>query len=365
MSASDCDVMIVGGGPAGLSTWLHLHALAPELAARTVLIEKAAYPRDKPCAGAVTPLGALLLEGLGVSIDVPCVPVYTIEYRLGERAVRSRQPNSLRVVRRAEFDHALAQAAVQRGLTLQEGEAFETFSRDGDHVRIQTSRGEYRARMLVGADGISSRVRRAMGLGSDVPMARALRVVTPVDASEREFTSHTAVFDFTPVLAGVQGYIWHFPCVENGSAAMDRGIYDSGMYADHRRVDLKAIFNRELQSRNATAGAESWSGHPGRRFAAAGVFSQPNVLLAGEAAGIDPALGEGISPSLDYGDLVANALVAAFNENDFSMGDFRARLLAHPVGQSLAAREQLASGIYAGGVGGGRRLIAAIAGWVA
>ncbi len=365
MSASDCDVIVVGGGPAGLSTWLHLHALAPGLAARTVLIEKAVYPRDKPCAGAVTPLGVLLLEGLGVSIDVPSVSVHTIEYRLGERAVRSRRPNALRVVRRAEFDHALAQAAVAGGLMLREGEAFQTFRRDGDHVVIQTSRSEYRARVLVGADGVSSRVRRAMGLASDVPMARALRVVTPVDASGSEFAGNTAVFDFTPVLAGVQGYIWHFPCLQNGSTAMDRGIYDSGMNADHQGGDLKAMFNRELKVRQVAAEGDSWKGHGGRRFAAAGTFAQPNVLLAGEAAGIDPALGEGISPSLDYGDLVANALIAAFQANDFSMADYKARLLAHPVGQSLAAREQLANGIYAGGVSGLRRLTAAIAGWLA
>lgn len=364
MSASDCDVLIVGGGPAGLSTWLHLHALAPQLAARTVLIEKAVYPRDKPCAGAVTPLGVLLLEGLGISIDVPCVSVHTIEYHLGERAVRSQRPNALRVVRRAEFDHALAQAAVARGLTLHEGETFQTFRRDRRHVIIHTSRGEYRARVLVGADGVSSRVRRAMGLTSDAPMARALRAVTPGDVSEREFAANTAVFDFTPVLAGVQGYIWRFPCLENGSAAIDSGIYDSGMSADRVRRDLKAV-NRELQARHTTVRATSWSGHAGRRFTAAGVFSQPNVVLAGEAAGIDPALGEGISPSLDYGDLVANTLIAAFRENDFSMADFKARLLGHPVGQSLAAREQLANGIYAGGAGGLRRLTAVIAGWLA
>jgi len=36
----DYDVMVVGGGPAGISTWLHLHKYAPDIASRTVLIEK-------------------------------------------------------------------------------------------------------------------------------------------------------------------------------------------------------------------------------------------------------------------------------------------------------------------------------------
>ena len=51
MSAFDYDVMIVGGGPAGISTWLHLHKRNPALAARTILIDKAVYPRQKLCGG--------------------------------------------------------------------------------------------------------------------------------------------------------------------------------------------------------------------------------------------------------------------------------------------------------------------------
>ncbi len=47
MTALDYDVMIVGGGPAGISTWLHLQKRNPVLAARTILLEKATYPRDK------------------------------------------------------------------------------------------------------------------------------------------------------------------------------------------------------------------------------------------------------------------------------------------------------------------------------
>ena len=49
----DYEIMIVGGGPAGISTWLHLHKYFPELAEKTLLIEKATYPRDKLCGGAI------------------------------------------------------------------------------------------------------------------------------------------------------------------------------------------------------------------------------------------------------------------------------------------------------------------------
>ena len=49
----DYDIMIVGGGPAGISTWLHLHKYNPVVSFKSVLIEKEKYPRDKVCGGAL------------------------------------------------------------------------------------------------------------------------------------------------------------------------------------------------------------------------------------------------------------------------------------------------------------------------
>jgi flavin-dependent dehydrogenase len=49
----DYDVVIVGSGPAGVSTWLHLHRFEPQLAARTLVLEKAQHPRPKLCGGGV------------------------------------------------------------------------------------------------------------------------------------------------------------------------------------------------------------------------------------------------------------------------------------------------------------------------
>ena len=68
---NDYDIMIVGGGPAGISTWLHLHKYAPDLASRCVLIEKAKYPRDKLCGGGVGGWSEFVLKHLGVTINNP------------------------------------------------------------------------------------------------------------------------------------------------------------------------------------------------------------------------------------------------------------------------------------------------------
>ncbi|RLI59470.1 MAG: hypothetical protein DRO67_09795, partial [Candidatus Asgardarchaeum californiense] len=71
----DFDIMIVGGGPAGVSTWLHLHKYAPELAEKTVLIEKEKYPRDKLCGGAILDWGQHILKKLDIKIEIPHISI--------------------------------------------------------------------------------------------------------------------------------------------------------------------------------------------------------------------------------------------------------------------------------------------------
>jgi hypothetical protein len=95
-------------------------------------------------------------------------------------------------------------------------------------------------RLLVGADGAQSAVRRGLGLEDKARLARPIEVVGPVDSSVApEFAGPTAIFDFGPMAHGVQGFVWHFPCVEHGATAMNRGIYDS-RYADDLRHDASS-----------------------------------------------------------------------------------------------------------------------------
>ena len=61
----EVDITIIGGGPAGSSTALHLHHLDPELASRTIILEKDHHPREKICGGALTLNAERVLENLG------------------------------------------------------------------------------------------------------------------------------------------------------------------------------------------------------------------------------------------------------------------------------------------------------------
>ena len=86
------DVAIVGGGPAGSSTALHLVRAMGVSGARVVVLDRAVHPRDKPCGGALSAWGVDALRRIGVDIMVPHVVVRGVRILLGEEVGETRAP---------------------------------------------------------------------------------------------------------------------------------------------------------------------------------------------------------------------------------------------------------------------------------
>src|SRR5262249_12668693 len=152
MSHSRLDLAIVGGGPAGISTALHLLHHAPALAGGVVVLEKERYPRDKVCAGAIGGRGLRLLERLGVTLSVPSVPIHAISLAFRGASCLLREPDLGIVVRRIEFDHALAREAERRGIEVRQGAMVSRIEVGKDCVRVPLSSGDVvEAKAVVGA----------------------------------------------------------------------------------------------------------------------------------------------------------------------------------------------------------------------
>lgn len=341
------DIIIVGSGPAGIATGLHLLERAPALAQRTLILEKARHPRPKLCAGGLLPDAITRLQMLNLDItEVPHVKVPWSNFNFQGRGLRmtaSKHNYAFYVIRRHEFDAWLAAKARERGLTLQEETTVSAVRPDADGVAVETNRGVYRARAVVGADGANSVVRRVVQPKSPGNVARLLEVLVhprngDAPAGYPAHQPDEAYFEFGCLLDNVQGYVWDFPTQEGGAPRRCWGVYDSRVDPKGARGDLPRVLAEALARYGYGPEDYTIEAHPLRWFDARSVFSAPGVLLVGDAVGVDASFGEGLSPALGYGEIAAHALADAFADGDFSFGDYRQRVLRHSLGKALRMR---------------------------
>jgi flavin-dependent dehydrogenase len=345
----NCPIMIVGAGPAGISTWLHLKKYAPQLASRTLMIDKSIFPRDKLCAGGVGEWSADVLRDLEVDLDIPSVFVSDVDFKFGNEVYHFHRSNSFRVVHRIDFDHALVKTALNRGLELIQDEMFLDALREKNKLTVKTNRAEYSAKALIGADGALSVVSRKMMPFRKPHLAKTIQIYVKADPQfDLEFQEKKMSIDLTPFKEGLQGYLWHFPCLIDGTPSIAHGIVDFRLHNDKPKADMKKIFSRELQSRNIFPEPKLWSSKPIRWLSKDDPVSQPNVFLVGDAAGIEPAFGGGIHLSLLYGEVASQAVINAFENNDFTFRDYGKRLQSHLVGEWINKCRKLALEMYSG-----------------
>jgi flavin-dependent dehydrogenase len=244
--------------------------------------------------------------------------------------VEHEDSNLCHVIRRAEFDALLADACKERGLAVNEDEPVVELKRDGSGVRVVTRRAEYHARLVIGADGSGSLVRRRLVDATKGQTGRAIMADVPIEDLHWDgFENNRYDFDFRAVRQGMQGYCWAFPCLVGGRPHANIGAYS----VTPRGAALGASMQRFAESIGAHPVRHS--AFPIRWYRRRTRLAAPHVLLAGDAAGVDPLMGEGISLALEYGELLAEATTTALRIGDFSGEAYQKAIESSWLGKKL------------------------------
>jgi flavin-dependent dehydrogenase len=279
------DLLVVGGGPAGLATAVY----GAKAGLEVVVIERRSGAIDKACGEGLMPHTLRHLERLGVNPYGK--PFRGISYHDGTRHVAAPfRRGAGRGVRRTVLHGALLDATANAGVRIVHDEVAEV-SQDATSVRA----GRWRARYLAAADGLHSPIRRSLGLERPSPGARRWGI--------RRHVLLAPWSDYVEVhwAAGAEAYVTPIAedCVGVAVLKSRRGGFDSHL------AEFPTLRDRI-------------AGQPHEPDRAAGPLRQrvasraaDRVLLVGDAAGyVDALTGEGLGLAFGGAELLVKSVVA-------------------------------------------------------
>jgi geranylgeranyl reductase family protein len=311
----DADVIVAGTGPAGSSAARRL----ARAGVRVLVLERDALPRQKPCGGGIST--RVLSRFPWLPAALPGIPTHAVSslYLEGPSGGVFRMQSdgpAVMLIRRVEYDYLLASLAREAGAEIVAPAAVAQASQDADGVTLKTRDGhEFRAPLVIAADGVNSVIARRVGLNPGWPrekLALDMMEETPVETLRAAEPDTLSVFYG---YRGAHGYAYIFP----KRAHLNVGIgYLLPYFRD--RVDaapynLQRDFVGDLLVRGLAAG-ESRRDHFTPFLIPIGgplaTTAQGRVLLAGDAGGfVNGFSAEGIYYAMVTGELAADAVLSA------------------------------------------------------
>jgi geranylgeranyl reductase family protein len=337
----DADVIVVGAGPSGSTTAYYL----AQAGLNVLLLEKSRFPRDKVCGDGLTPRAVKTLVAMGIDVSEEAGWLRNKGLRVIGGGMRlelpwpelSSYPGYGLVRTRASLDEMLARRAQAAGAKLLEGttvtgpllddegqligvtveaEGGETsHSTASDVERSAAPRDSFRARVVVAADGNSSRLSVSMGLRKrdDRPLGVAVRTYYTSPRHDDDYLeSWLDLWDGDRLLPG---YGWIFG-MGDGTSNVGLGLLNTSTAFGN--TDYRALLKQWLKSMPEEWGyVEENRTEPVRGAALPMGFNRTphyyrGLLLAGDAAGmVNPFNGEGIAYAMESGEILARVIAQA------------------------------------------------------
>ncbi len=308
------DVVVVGAGPAGAAAAITLANAGIE----TVVIDRATFPRDKICGDGLTAGALRHLEALG--LDPTTVASWTTASRCWIRSpsgvttafdLPRGDGHYVAVATRRDLDAALVELARSAGAKVLDGHALVHAAQDEHGVTVEAEGiGPIRARWAIGADGMWSPLRKALGVSTPAyrgewhAFRQYVHNVGPVATSDLYVSFEAAL---------VPGYFWSFP-LGDGRANIGFGIQRGGRL---RTKDMKWLWP-DLLARphlRAVLGPDIVAEEPHRAWPIPARVDgvEPTIgrtMFVGDAvAACDVMTGEGIGQALITGIRAAEAVI--------------------------------------------------------
>ena len=292
------DVIIIGGGPAGVTAGTILQRKGY----KTCIIDTQVFPREKLCAGVLTVKSVKLLhhiyKGLNFE-DMGMRDIHKIELLYNSKVIgKYTVDNAYRVINRTEFDNELLKYYKRVGGIVFDGEKDYNIVYDKNVVVLSDGK-EIPYRVLIGADGINSKVRSYVGRSWKASVLCFEKFIPNLSDED------TIKIEFAGILGG---YSWRIP----GKARIGIGLgefYIKGM--KKRPARYRRYFESQgIRDINSIKGA----------FVSFGNFVRKpvknNVLLVGDAAGlVDAMTGEGIYFAIESGRRASLAIIDYIERN--------------------------------------------------